>query len=121
MRWNRIAQAAAVLLALAGQGHAQGLEGGELAPGNQMSRTDLKLMEAIGPRLYRKDDAVTGTFETWQNPKNGHSGTIRVLDVFARDGVPCRKVEYVTVFGAASRTDDVLTWCRISSGDWKIQ
>ncbi|HVJ55954.1 MAG TPA: RT0821/Lpp0805 family surface protein [Aliidongia sp.] len=84
------------------------------------TRSDFAMMKDIGLRLYRRDDAVKGASEAWQNSQSGHHGTISVLDIFERSGVPCRKVRYQTVFDVTTSTDYVLNWCRTTEGEWKV-
>lgn len=89
-------------------------------PGPHLTPSDMALMKAIGPRLYRRDDALKGASESWSNPETGHNGTITVLDVFERGAQPCRLVRYDLAFPDSMPASYKIVWCLQPGEGWKI-
>jgi surface antigen len=82
---------------------------------------DMNYMIAAGEQLYGKGNVGDGASDTWLNPKSGNGGTITVLQSFARDGMPCRKVRYdVRLAGHTDTRSYTADWCKTPGGVWKM-
>jgi surface antigen len=91
-----------------------------LTRGQGLSPEDNRLLFDSIARLNGIEPARAGNSDTWSNPQSNGSGTNTVLRVFRSGGMPCHRVQHHTVTGGAGR-DYHLTWCRTSSGEWKIK
>lgn len=87
-----------------------------------LSPEDNQLLFASVARLNAAEPSHAGLSETWSNPQTNSSGTSTILRVFRSGGMPCHLVRHdVVVAGQPSRVNYRLTWCRTSSGEWKIK
>ena len=107
--------AACVFLTAAAQAQVNPFRGG---PG--LSPEDNRLLFDSIARLNGTEPARAGNSDAWSNPQSNDSGTNTVLRVFRSGGMACHLVQHHIVTGGAGR-DYRLTWCRTSSGEWKIK
>ena len=62
-----------------------------------------------------------GQSDSWSNPETKSSGTSTILRVFHSGGMACHLVRHQIVAGRPPPRDYRLTWCRKSTGEWKIK
>jgi surface antigen len=92
-----------------------------LGPGDfAVPREDLTLLDAAEAKLH-DPAAKVGTIESWQNAKNGDSGSVTLISSFERDGMPCRRVTHaIKVRGIKVERQFTISRCRVADGSWKI-
>ena len=63
-----------------------------------------------------------GTVANWANPASGHSGKITLIDNSVYQGMPCERIEYLTIEpgGTAVHGRYVFRSCRLPDGTWKL-
>ena len=93
---------------------------GSRSPG--LSPEDNQLLFESVVRLNAVEPSQVGSSEAWNNPQTNSSGTSTILRVFHSGGMACHLVRHhIVVVGQARARDYRLTWCRTSTGEWKIQ
>ena len=93
--------------------------GGNVGPG--LSPEDNRLLFESVARLNAAEPSRVGLSEAWSNPKTKSSGTSTILRVFHSRGMVCHLVRHHIVAGRPPARDYRLTWCRTSTGEWKIK
>ena len=94
--------------------------GGNIGPG--LSPEDNRLLFESVARLNATEPSRVGRSEAWSNPQTRTSGTSTILRVFHSGGMACHLVRHhIVVVGQARARDYRLTWCRTSTGEWKIK
>jgi surface antigen len=94
--------------------------GGNFGPG--LSPEDNQLLFKSVARLNAAEPSRVGRSEAWSNPQTKTSGTSTILRVFRSGGMACHLVRHhIVVVGQARARDYRLTWCRTSTGEWKIK
>ena len=94
--------------------------GGNFGPG--LSPEDNQLLFESVARLNAAEPSRVGLSETWSNPQTRTSGTSTILRVFHSGGMACHLVRHhIVVVGQARARDYRFTWCRTSTGEWKIK
>jgi len=88
--------------------------------GQGLSPEDNRLLFDSIARLNGTQPARAGNSDAWSNPQSNDSGVNTVLRVFRSGGMDCHRVRHHVVAGGTGR-DYRLTWCRTSSGEWKIK
>ncbi len=83
----------------------------------QMTAHDIELANDAVRRAL--ESALSGTTFSWQNPRNGHQGTVTPTRSFrAKEGFFCRT--YAESLTIAPRTESYVdTACRASDGQWR--
>ena len=117
MAWLRaLAVAPALMLAvLAGDASSQ------MNPLRQLELTaeDIELLSTAANHVY--DAGAIGASEAWSNAASGNSGAATLLEVFERDGLPCRRIEHVIKISKdATPKRLVLATCRTADGRWLL-
>jgi surface antigen len=92
---------------------------GNFGPG--LSPQDNQMMFDSAARLNATEPSKVGQSDSWSNPQTKSSGTSTILRVFRSGGMPCHLVRHQIVAGRPSARKYQLTWCRTSSGEWKIK
>jgi surface antigen len=93
---------------------------GNFGPG--LSPEDNRLLFDSVARLNAAEPSRVGRVESWSNPQTKTSGTSTILRVFHSGGMACHLVRHhVVVVGQVPARDYRLTWCRTSTGEWKIK
>jgi hypothetical protein len=95
------------------------LPGGQVVwPG--LTPDDVDRMSAAAARLY--EGRSIGTVERWRNPDTKDAGEVKLVRIFAANGMPCRTLDYLIRFETATNTPRhfVSTWRKIADDDWKI-
>jgi hypothetical protein len=88
----------------------------------RLSSEDLTIMNRTAADLYQADGIAPGSSAPWDNPKTGNSGVVSIRNTSTQHGMLCHLVNYqVRVKGAANARDYDVTWCRTSSGEWRIR
>ncbi len=83
----------------------------------RVTNSDLKIIEEVEGELL---SATSGEpSREWTNPDNGHSGTIRLLRTFSKQGFNCRELRYDLRIESKFWTFDI-PLCQVENGDWKI-
>ena len=94
---------------------------GQLNPLRELELTagDLELLTTTADRLY--EAGRLGAVEAWSNPESGNSGTVEILELFEREGLPCRRVEHVVkVERDPVPKRLILASCRVPDGRWLL-
>ena len=90
--------------------------------GQGLSPQDNQLLFESVARLNAVEPSQVGSSEAWNNPQTNSSGTSTILRVFHSGGMACHLVRHqVVVAGRQPGHNYRLTWCRTSSGEWKIK
>ena len=92
---------------------------GNFGPG--LAPDDNQLLFESVARLNAAEPSQVGRSEAWSNPKTKSSGTSTILRVFHSGGMVCHLVRHHIVAGRPPARDYRLTWCRTSTGEWKIK
>jgi len=89
--------------------------------GPTLNSQDYTLAREAARKLLDNDSAPIGSSEQWQNADTGHGGTITLMSLFHRSGMPCRTLQSRVEFKAPDRPR-TLTWraCRTPAGEWKL-
>ena len=88
--------------------------------GSGVSGDDTKYIEAASSKLYKADNPQVGAVEKWSNPATGNSGTVSLMQVFEKDGMPCRKLRHnIKVHDQKDPVVYIFSRCRVKSGEWK--
>lgn len=90
--------------------------------GPGLSAEDNQLLFASIAKLNAAEPAQIGRSETWSNPTTKSSGTNTILRVFQSDGLLCHLLKHdILIAGQSPARDYRFTWCRTSTGEWKIK
>jgi surface antigen len=92
---------------------------GNFGPG--LSPQDNQMMFDSVARLNAAEPSKVGQSDSWSNPQTKSSGTSTILRVFRSGGVPCHVARHQIVAGRPPARNYQLTWCRASTGEWKIK
>jgi surface antigen len=115
-----LSTALAVLLLLTGTAQAQVIPfQGNFGPG--LSPDDNRLLFESVVRLNAAEPSQVGRSEAWSNPQTKSHGTSTILKIFHSGGMACHLVRHHIVTARRSARDYRLTWCRTSTGEWKIK
>jgi hypothetical protein len=88
----------------------------------RLSSEDLTMMNQTAAGLYQADGIAPGSSAPWSNPKSGNSGVVSIRDTTTQHGMLCHLVNYqVRIKGVSSARNYAVTWCRTSSGEWRIR
>jgi surface antigen len=79
-----------------------------------------KIFESVA-RLNAIEPSKVGQSDSWNNLETKSSGTSTILRVFRSGGMACHLVRHKIVAGRPPTRDYHLTWCRTSTGEWKIK
>ena len=114
--------AAVSVLATGAPVFAQGISPfGRYSATEHITTEDRRIMESLSAKLYQADNPQIGATEHWSNPKSGNSGTVSLIEVFEKDGMPCRKMRHrITIKGMKDPMIFVFNRCRLQSGEWKV-
>ena len=113
-----VAFAVCVLFAVAPQAQINPFRG---SGSRGLSPEDNQLLFESVARLNAAEPSHVGLSEAWSNPQTNTSGTSTILRVFRSGGMACHLVRHHVVVAGQPAPDYRLTWCRISSGEWKIK
>jgi surface antigen len=93
---------------------------GTWGPG--LSPEDNQLVFDSVAKLNAAEPSQVGRSDAWSNPRTNSSGTSTILRVFHSGGMVCHLVKHhLVVAGRPPGHDYRLTWCRTSTGEWKIK
>jgi surface antigen len=92
---------------------------GNFGPG--LSRSDNQLLFESVARLNAAEPSKVGQSDSWSNPETKSSGTSTILRVFHSGGMTCHLVRHHIVAARSPSRDYRLSWCRTSTGEWKIK
>lgn len=84
-----------------------------------LSKGDMALlMQALRDDVHGR---AVGTVAEWHNPKTGHSGKLRLIEGFFRDGQSCERIDYTISSTTGAATQHwVFDTCRQPDGSWKF-
>jgi hypothetical protein len=93
--------------------------------GLPLTNEDYKLMEAATQPLLVDISLPIGTTRTWNNPRSGNRGTVKLLQrfetVYEGNKLPCRKIENDAHLANVSNLYKFLVnRCQVAGGSWKI-
>jgi surface antigen len=89
--------------------------------GPTLSSQDYTLAREAARKLLNNDSAAVGSSEQWQNADTGHGGTITLMSLFQRSGMPCRTLQSRVEYKAPDKPRTVtLKACRTQAGEWKL-
>src|SRR5215471_1745847 len=86
-----------------------------------LSPEDNQLLFESVARLNAAQPSHVGLSEAWSNPQTNSHGTSTIIRVFHSGGMACHLVRHHIVAGRPPARDYRLTWCRTSTGEWKIK
>ena len=93
---------------------------GSNSPG--LSAEDNRLLFASIAKLNAAEPAEVGRSAAWSNPQTNSSGTSTILRVFRSGGMDCHLLKHqIVTAGQTPARDYRFTWCRTSTGEWKIK
>lgn len=108
-----------------GKGNIVGIAAGTLlgaALGNSigasLDRADMNYYHQTSQNTL--ENLPTGKTGSWQNPDNGHSGTITPVKTYESSGTYCREYRQ-TVNVGGKQQEAYGTACRQPDGSWKIK
>jgi surface antigen len=113
-----VAPTACLLLTTAAQAQVIPFQG-YFGPG--LSAEDSRLLFDSVERLNAAEPSQVGRSETWSNPQTKSHGTSTIIRVFHSGGMACHVVLHDIAAGKPPPRDYRLTWCRTSTGEWKIK
>jgi surface antigen len=114
--WRMLAAALATALVV-----LTGGAGAQLNPLRdfELSGDDIALLTAAADRLYEAGEI--GGIARWSNPHSGNAGTVEILEIFEREGLPCRRVEHVIELAEDPVPKRLmLASCRVEDGRWLL-
>jgi surface antigen len=85
-----------------------------------LTQADMDLIKgAVTQRVHGNQ---LGTIVSWRNPASGNYGTVRLLNVFTREGRRCEEIEYVLRPPQQAMPGDrfVFNSCVQPDGTWKL-
>jgi 17 kDa outer membrane surface antigen len=85
-----------------------------------LTQSDLNLIRTVlSQQIHNKQP---GTSIRWRNPESGNSGSLTLLNAFARQGRRCEQIEYRMSPPEPAKPSDrfVLTSCMQPDGSWKL-
>jgi hypothetical protein len=85
-----------------------------------LTQADMDMIKvAVTQQVHGKQ---LGTTVSWRNPASGNYGTVRLLNVFAREGRRCEAIEYVMRPPQQAMPGDrfVFNSCVQPDGTWKL-
>jgi hypothetical protein len=81
---------------------------------NPFKRTAFELTEADVV-------AAVGEVREWSNTESGNQGTVKLVEIFSHNDLPCRRLQHdIKVAKAADDYRFIVDRCKIPSGEWKI-
>jgi surface antigen len=89
--------------------------------GQGLAPSDNQMIFESVARLNALEPSKVGQSDSWSNPETKSSGTSTILRVFHSGGMACHLVRHQIVAGRPPPRDYRLTWCRTSTGEWKIK
>jgi surface antigen len=89
--------------------------------GPTLNSQDIALGREAARKLLDNDNAAVGGSEQWENADTGHHGTITLLNLFQRSGMPCRTLQSRVEYKAPAKPRTLtLKVCRTQAGEWKL-
>ena len=89
--------------------------------GEGLAPSDNQMIFESAARLNAAEPSKVGLSDTWSNPQTKSHGTSTILKVFHSGGMVCHLVRHRFIAGRPPSRDYRLTWCRTSTGEWKIK
>ena len=86
--------------------------------GNMLDERDKRLQAEAAQKAL--ESAPSGQPVAWNNPDNGHSGTVTVTNTYQQSGTYCREYQQTVTIGG-KQENAYGTACRQPDGSWKIQ
>ena len=87
-----------------------------------LSREDLSSMEEASKSLYAAATPKVGATASWKGEKTGNSGTVKLVQVYQYQGMPCRKLEHTIKVKDESGTRNFeADRCQVAGGEWKLR
>jgi surface antigen len=89
--------------------------------GPTLNSQDYSLAREAARKLLDNDSAAVGSAEQWENADSGHHGTITLMNLFQRSGMPCRTLQSRVEYAAPAKPRTVtLRACHTQAGEWKL-
>lgn len=83
----------------------------------RLTHSDVEILRAEADKLGPQGPKQ----ENWSNPKTKHSGTVTFDKQYEKEGMTCRKFNYVFYTGTSGDgLPYTLDWCRKPNGEWVI-
>src|ERR1700730_15507208 len=89
--------------------------------GQGLAPSDNQMIFESVARLNAVEPSKVGLSDSWSNPETKNSGPSTILRVFHSGGMAGHLVRHQIVAGRPPPLDYRLTWCRTSTGEWKIK
>ena len=83
-----------------------------------VTTADIDLAKAAGRE--QMDGAPVGTVNRWENPSTGAYGTVELVRIYERDGLPCRELYHVFYTETRGTNDFSSSICLFTDGSWKF-
>lgn len=86
-----------------------------------VSEADISLAGAAAAKLYEGERALLGDIERWANPDSGNQGTVRLVQIFTYNDLPCRRLQHdIKLASVGTPFRYIFDRCRLPSGQWKL-
>jgi surface antigen len=85
-----------------------------------LTREDIAAATTASAKIYTPDAPTVGAVERWSNPKTGNSGTVTLVRVFERNGMPCREIVHHLKLAREGEQTYHFNRCRVANGEWKL-
>lgn len=84
-----------------------------------LNEQDMQRLNAAAAKLT--EATPVGTTQEWTNSESGNRGTVQLVEIHAKEGMPCLKVRHVIKLrGVADPQVYVFERCRLPDGTWKL-
>jgi hypothetical protein len=85
-----------------------------------LDKEDAQYQRNAALGLLNTDPPRIGQASEWKNPRSGAHGTVTMLQVSQKRGLPCRTMRYVVAASRVAEAMDLtVTLCKTSTGTWK--
>ena len=89
--------------------------------GFDVSESDIRLAGAAAAKLYEGERAALGDIERWTNAESGNQGTVRLVQIFTYNDLPCRRLQHdIKLASVGTPFRYIFDRCKLPSGEWKL-
>lgn len=89
--------------------------------GFDLESSDIELIKQATKPFFDDETVPLGTVNEWANPETGNSGTAMLVDRFAHNDMPCRRIQHdIRMKGVADGFRYIIDRCQVADGSWKF-